>query len=340
MRLDDVRAGRLGGVLAAVGGTPLIELDNLLPGAPFRLYAKLEALNPGGSLKDRPALLMVLDGVRSGAIEPGRTVVVESTSGNLGIGLAQVCRFLGVRLICVVDSRTTEQNIAVLRAFGAEVDVVTEVDAQSGHYQAARIRRVQEIVELLPDAYWPNQYANPLNAQAHQATMREIVDGMPAGIDYLFCATSSCGTLRGCTEYARARQLPLTVVAVDAEGSVIFGGQPGQRLIPGHGAAVRPDLFGPDLADVVVHVSDLDCVVSCRRLVAREAILAGGSAGAVVAAVQRMQHEIPPGARAVLILPDRGERYLDTIYDDAWVTGRFGDCSHLWREPVLAGTPC
>jgi cysteine synthase A len=172
--------------------------------------------------------------------------------------------------------------------------------------------------------------------------MREIWEAVPGGLDYLFCATSSCGTLRGCAEYARAHRLPVTIVAVDAEGSVIFGRRPAPRLIPGHGAAVRPALHQDGLADEVVHVADLDCVVHCRRLAAREAILAGGSAGAVIAAVRRFADRIPAGATCAVILPDRGERYLDTIYNDDWVASHFGDVAHLWKEnsPVVEVGQC
>jgi cysteine synthase A len=163
--------------------------------------------------------------------------------------------------------------------------------------------------------------------------MREIVEALPGGLDYLFCATSSCGTLRGCAEYVRAHRLPVTVVAVDAAGSAIFSPPSGRRLLPGHGAAVRPRLLRDGLADVVVHVDDLDCVVACRRLATREAILAGGSSGAVLAALDGMRDRLPAGATCALIFPDRGERYLDTIYDDEWVAGHFGDVAHLWKEP-------
>ncbi|MFD9356170.1 2,3-diaminopropionate biosynthesis protein SbnA [Streptomyces sp. NPDC060031] len=330
------------GVLGTIGGTPLVELTRLDPSSPFRMYAKLEAHNPGGSIKDRSALEMLRDRIRDGRLVPGRSVVVESSSGNLGIGLAQVCGYFGLRFICVVDPRTNRQNIAIMRALGAEVEVVTETDPATGEYLPMRIRRVRELVERIDHAYWPDQYSNLLNPRAHHATMREIFEQVPGGVDYLFCATSSCGTLRGCAEYARANRLPVTIVAVDAEGSVLFGNAPGPRLIPGHGAAVRPKLYGEGLADAVVHVADLDCVVSCRRLAARESILAGGSSGAVVAAALSMRDRIPPGSTCALIFPDRGERYLDTIYDDDWVTERFGDVSHLWKErkSTMGVAPC
>ncbi|MDT8912929.1 2,3-diaminopropionate biosynthesis protein SbnA [Amycolatopsis sp. PS_44_ISF1] len=321
------------GVLGTIGGTPLVELTTLFRDSPFRAFAKLEAHNPGGSIKDRSALGMLLGRIRDGRLVPGRSVVVESSSGNLGIGLAQVCAYHGIRFVCVADPRTNSQNIAIMRAFGAEVEVVTGTDPVTGEYLPVRKARVRELVALLPHAYCPDQYANPLNPLAHRTTMREIVDDLPDELDFLFCATSSCGTLRGCAEYVRAHELPVTIVAVDAAGSAIFSPPTARRLIPGHGAAEPPKLLRAGLADEVVHVDDLDCVLACRRIATREAILAGGSSGAVVAALEGMRDRVPAGATCALIFPDRGERYLDTIYDDDWVTGNFGDVAHLWKEP-------
>ncbi|MGK5518169.1 2,3-diaminopropionate biosynthesis protein SbnA [Micromonospora sp. URMC 107] len=338
MRVDETDVG---GVLSTIGGSPLVRLDKLMPDAPFTLWAKLEAHNPGGSIKDRSALGMLIDRLRAGELQPGRSVVVESSSGNLGIGLAQVCRYFGIRFICVVDPRTNAQNIAVMRAFDAEVEVVTRTDPATGEYLPQRIRRVQELVATIPNAWWPDQYANPLNPRAHETTMREIVEGVPTPLDFLFCATSSCGTLRGCADYARRHELALTMVAVDAAGSAIFGDySPRKRLIPGHGAGIRPKLYRDGLADKVVHVDDLDCVAGCRRLARREAILAGGSSGAVVAALEQLRDLIPAGATCALIFPDRGERYLSTIYDDDWVAGHFGDVTHLWRDQPMDVPPC
>ncbi len=149
-------------------------------------------------------------------------------------------------------------------------------------------------------------------------------------VDYLFCAASTCGTLRGCVEYVRREGLPTKVCAVDAVGSVIFGSRKAKRLIPGHGAALVPPLFDGGLADRVVHVTDRDCVVGCRRLVKTEGILAGGSSGAVLMALRQVAGQIPDGANCVVIFPDRGERYLDTIYSDEWVAEHFGSVEHLW----------
>ena len=316
------------GVISAVGNTPLVKLNRFLPGAQFELYAKLEALNPGGSSKDRAAISLIQRGLDTGAIRSD-TTIIESSSGNLGVGLAQVCAYFGLRFICVVDQKTTLQNIRLIKSYGAEIDLVLEPDVETGEFLQARIDRVQTLLRSTPNAFWPNQYANVYNAVAHHRTMHEVVTALDGRVDYLFCATSTCGTMRGCAEYIRQHNLSTMIIAVDAVGSVIFGGQKANRLIPGHGAAVRPQLFQANLADRVLCLNDLDCVIGCRRLARREAILAGGSSGAVAMAVTKIQHEIPPGSKCVMILADRGERYLDTIYSDEWVGEHFGNVAEL-----------
>lgn len=325
------------GILSAIGNTPLVALRRLVRTRRFRLFAKLEAANPGGSIKDRAAVSLLQGALRAGRIGAG-TVVVESSSGNMGIGLAQACAVLGLRFICVVDARTTAQNIAIMRAYGAEIEVVDRPDPAGG-FLRARIERVRAISATLPDAFWPDQYGNMNNALAHRQTMHEIVTALDGRVDFLFCPTSTCGTIRGCADYVREHGLRTCVVAVDALGSVIFdaprrrGTKPAiVRLIPGHGAALRPGLYREGVADVCVQLSDLDCVVGCRRLVAMEGILAGGSSGAVVMAVERLADRLADGATCVAVFPDRGERYLDTIYSDTWVRTHFGAVPPLWPE--------
>jgi 2,3-diaminopropionate biosynthesis protein SbnA len=280
---------------------------------------------------------MLNEKVKNGELEPDRSVIIESSSGNLGIGLAQACRYFGMRFVCVVDANTTRQNIAILHAYGAEINVVTEPDPGTGEFLSVRLARVRELLAAIPDSYWPDQYSNPLNSRAHHQTMREIVEALDGQVDYLFCATSTCGTLTGCAEYIRQQGLPTIVVAVDAVGSILFGLRPGRRLIPGHGASVRPALLDVSAADRVVHVSDVECVVGCRRLVSREGILAGGSSGAIVSALEKIRAEIPDNSNCVMILPDGGDRYLDTIYSSEWVDAHFGDISRRWAEPVIMG---
>ena len=323
------------GILSTIGQSPLVRLTSLFPDAQFSLYAKLESSNPGGSIKDRAAYTIIAKAIEEGRLTPGATVI-ESSSGNMGIGLAQVCTYLGFRFICVVDPKTTKANINLLKAYGAEVDMVTEPDPLTGEFLQARVDRVQMLLRKMPHSYWPNQYANVNNAVAHHQTMHEIVTALDGRVDYLFCAASTCGTVRGCAEYIRANRLETKLIGVDAIGSVIFGGPARKRLIPGHGAARRSELFQPGLVERCFHVSDLECVVNCRRLVRREAIVAGGSAGGVLAAVERAQHLIPKNSKCVAILADRGERYLDTIYSDSWVREHFGEVSHLWEAAAVA----
>lgn len=319
------------GILSLVGHTPIVELNQFSKNSHFRLFAKLEAFNPGGSIKDRPALSMIETALGRGDIVPGGTII-ESSSGNMGIGLAQACRYYGMRLVCVVDTKTTAQNISILKAYGAEIDLVSNPDPATGEFLQARINRVQSLLQSIPNSFWPDQYSNIQNAIAHEQTMHEIATELDDKVDYLFCSTSTCGTIRGCATYARNHKLQTKVLAVDAIGSVLFSDKPAKRLIPGHGAAVVPKLLKRDLIDGVIHVSDLECVVGCRRLVREEAILVGGSSGAVIIAIERMRDIIAAGATCVAIFPDRGERYLDTIYSDEWVEQHFGDVSHLWQQ--------
>lgn len=316
------------GILSLIGNTPLLEFRRLFEGRDIRFFAKMEPFNPGGSTKDRPAFRVIEQGLLSGRIN-ANTVVIESSSGNMGIGLAQVCAYHKLRFICVVDPKTTRQNINLMRAYNAEVEMVREPDPATGEYLPARIQRVKDLTALYRNSFWPNQYASKDNSSAHHNTMHEIATALGGKVDYLFCATSTCGTLRGCSEYIREHGLRTRIIAVDAVGSIIFGGTKSKRLIPGHGAAIVPPLFSDGLADDCVHVSDLECVIGCHRLAREEAFLAGGSSGAVVSAMEQYMDKVEPGSVCVAVFADRGERYLDSIYSEEWVAEHFGDISHL-----------
>lgn len=319
------------GILSAIGNTPLVRLHRLWPGAGLRVYAKLELANPGGSMKDRPAAAILEGGFASGAIRHD-TVLIEQSSGNMGIGLAQACRYHGLRFICVVDTKTTTQNIRILRSYGAELACVSEPDLATGEFLPAKLARIQELLREIPNSFWPNQYENQDNPASHyRTTMHEVATEMDGQVDYLFVGTSTCGTIRGCAEYVRDHGMNTRIVAVDSVGSLIFTDRTSKRLIPGLGAAIKPPLFDACLMGECVHVTDLDCVVGCRRLVRAEAILAGGSAGGIVTALHRTAAQILAGSTCVMVLPDRGERYLDTIYSDEWVREHFGEVSHLWE---------
>lgn len=318
------------GVLAAIGRTPLVELRRLYEDASFRCFAKLEGLNPGGSAKDRPAAAIIEDALSTGAID-SESLIVEASSGNTGIGLAQVCAYHGLRFLCIVDSKTTKLNVDILRAYGAELEIVDWPDPATNELLPAKLNRVHEILDTVDNSFWVDQYANAQNAASHyRTTIREILADLGGAPEVLFVATATCGTLRGCLDYLRDHDLTTRVVAVDAVGSQIFSDVKHKRLIPGLGSAICPDLCPTEGIDRCVHVSDAECVAGCRRLARREALLAGGSSGGVVMAIERLRDEIPDGGRCVAILPDRGERYLDTIFSDDWVRANLGDIAHLW----------
>src|SRR6476619_1115269 len=307
------------GILAAIGGTPLVALRRLLLRPDVSVWAKLEASNPGGSAKDRPAARMLGDALDRGLIDIG-TTIVESSSGNMGIGLAQVCRYHGMRLIVVVDSRAHAASVRAMRALGAEVRVITQPDAQTGDLLVARMHEVHRLLEQTPNSFWPDQYANESNPAAHaDGTMREIDEALEGDLDYLFVATSTTGTLRGSGDYLREHGRSTRLVAVDSTGSALFGGVRDRRLLPGFGAGVETSLSAGAEFDELVRVSDLDCVVGCRRLAEREAILAGASSGGVAFAVEELAAQMEPGSRCAAIFADGGAGYLETVYDDAWV---------------------
>ncbi|WP_207395505.1 2,3-diaminopropionate biosynthesis protein SbnA [Bremerella alba] len=309
------------GILEAIGSTPLVQLTRFLDRNDVTLYAKLESQNPGGSAKDRPALQMLREAIESGKVNSD-TTIVESSSGNMGIGLAQACRYYGLRFVCVVDPRAQAQNLAIIKALGSEIEQVTT--PIEGDFLAARLARVDELLEQLPNSYWPNQYANTENPKAHElGTIREIDETLDGTLDYLFVATSSTGTIQGCRNYLRARGRNTQVVAVDATGSVLFGGTSGRRMIPGLGAGREPALARHKFFKHVHRVTDLDCVIGCRRAATKEAMLIGGSAGGVLEAIRSAQNTLL-GKTCVAILHDSGARYLDTVFNDQWVQQELG----------------
>lgn len=309
------------GILSAIGRTPLVELTRHISLAGGRLYAKLEGFNPGGSAKDRPARAIIESAMSAGHIAPG-TTIIESTSGNMGIGLAQACRYYDLPLICVVDPRIQPQNLAILKAYGAQVDMVSE--PLRGDYLRARLARVCHLLATTPNSFWPNQYANPENPRAHcRGTIDEIDQQLLGDYDYVFVAVSSTGTLQGCQQFLQSHGRRAELVAVDAVGSVLFGGSPGRRLIPGLGAGQVPPLARNRVHADVLRVSDVECVVECRRLAHREAILVGGSGGGVLSAIRASRNQLA-GKTVVAILHDSGTRYLDTVFNDTWVEANLG----------------
>jgi 2,3-diaminopropionate biosynthesis protein SbnA len=307
-----------------IGNTPLVRLRRVLGDCHVRLFGKLEGFNPGGSAKDRPAFAMIRSALAEGRIDRD-TVVVESSSGNMGIALAMACAYYGLRFICVVDPRTNGQTIRILETYGAEIELVLQPCAKTKEFLPERLRRVKSLVDSRENAYWPNQYQNPANPRAHyETTMAEIDRDLDGKMDYLFCAVSTCGTIRGCAEYIRDHNLPTKLIAVDAVGSKIFGFEEGYHRIPGMGAGIQPPFCPHSMIEHYIKVSDVECIVGCRQLLRKEAILAGGSSGGMIIAVERYMNEMMEGATCVAILHDRGDRYLDTVYSDEWVENMYG----------------
>lgn len=310
-------------IIDAIGHTPVIELRRLGHAWPFQIFAKLEGLNPGGSGKDRSAKLMILNALKAGEVDPD-TVVIESSSGNMGVGLAQICRILGLRFICVTDIRSTPQTLAIMKLYGAEVICLDTPDAATGEWIPARLNRIELLRKEYRKTFVPSQYSNRWNAKAQIETIKEAFDALDGRVDFVFVATSSCGTLRGAWEFMQTNRAEAKLVAVDAVGSRIFGGESGERMIPALGAGIVPRLLEGVSVDRVIHVTAAECIAGCRLLLKTEAILGGGSSGGVISAIKKMNTDIYRGARCVVVLPDRGERYLDTIYSNAWVEQKVG----------------
>ncbi|MFF8430724.1 2,3-diaminopropionate biosynthesis protein SbnA [Streptomyces sp. NPDC016566] len=299
---------------------PFLTLPGFCPG--FSTTLKLEALNPAGSIKLKTAREMVASARQEGRLRAGAPLI-ESTSGNLGIALAMVCTAHGHPLTLVTDPNTQAQNIRHMRALGAKVVVVTRRD-DNGGYLRSRIEFIENHLPAHPDTVWLNQYRDPAGARAHRRdTMGEILDGFGVP-DWLFVGAGSTGTLMGCLTAVRERRLPTRLVAVDAEGSVTFGGRGAPRHLPGLGTSRRPELFVDDGSFVKIRVAEADTVRACRRVARGYGLLPGASTGTALHAVTELHRLIKGGARVLVIAPDLGERYLDTVYDDDWVIRTFG----------------
>jgi len=307
-------------VVACVGRTPLVVLGRQFPPPGPTVIAKLELMNPSGSMKDRSAAYIIERGIADGTITAA-SHLIESSSGNFGIALAAAARVHGLEFTCVVDPKTTPANLQILQRLGARVELVTDPDDHGCHLDA-RLARVARLCREQPGSIWINQYANERAWQAHyHGTGGEILADLDRPIDCLVVPVSTTGTILGLARRLRGAFPRLHVVAVDAAGSVIFGGSPGPRQVPGFGAGRRPELLAPDEIDEVVYVSDRDAVAGCRSLATTEGILAGGSSGAAVIAIERLRSRLPEHWQVLTVLPDRGDRYLDQVYDDDWVAG-------------------
>jgi len=283
------------------------------------LHIKVELVNPTGSIKYKTARNLLDDAEKQGLIKPGSTII-ESSSGNLGIALAALCAQRGFDFICVVDPNISAQSRKTIKAYGGKVHCVTEKDANGG-YLGTRINYVKSYIAENPGTFWTNQYGSPSNPGAHyRYTAREIEQNVP-DLDLLAIGAGTTGTLIGCCEYFADR---IDILAVDSLGSVTFGGRPGPRYVPGLGASETPPIFRPGLVKDHISVPESEAIVMCHWLAATHGYLAGGSTGTVLAGVAHRLPTLKAGSTIVAISPDGGEKYLDTVYNSAWVEKHFG----------------
>jgi N-(2-amino-2-carboxyethyl)-L-glutamate synthase len=287
------------------------------------LFLKCEGFNFAGSIKLKAAGEMVEAAERDGVLTPG-SVLVESSSGNLGVALSMIAASKGYGFLCVTDSRCNLSTKRLMQALGAEVHVITEPDDVGG-FLGARINYVRAICASDDRYVWLNQYANPQNWKAHYRSTAPAIARQFPQLDVLFVGAGTCGTLMGCARYFREWHRPVRVVAVDTVGSVTFGGPPGRRMIPGLGMSVRPPMLDESYVDEVVRVKEADTIRACHRL-ASKGFLFGGSTGTVVSgAMEWLTLNGSPNVTAVAIAPDFGERYLDTVYHTNWVQDLYGE---------------
>lgn len=310
--------GILPDVTATIGGTPLVALDRLAAGVTPRVVAKLEHMNPGGSVKDRIAVPMIEAAERAGLLKPGG-VIVEPTSGNTGVGLAMAAAIKGYRCIFVMADKQSEEKRALLRAYGAEVIVCpTDVDPED---ERSYYRVSDRLARETPNAWKPDQYHNPMNPEAHyQTTGPEIWEATDGRITHFVCGIGTGGTISGAARYLREQSPGIVVVGGDTEGSVYSGDTPRPYLTEGVGEDFWPDTYDPDTCDVIVRVSDRDAMLTARQGTAAEGILLGMSSGtALWAGLQVARESDDPDALFVVLLPDSGRNYVGKLYNDGWL---------------------
>jgi cystathionine beta-synthase len=300
-----------------IGDTPLVRLDRTGRDLSCQLLAKLEYLNPGGSVKDRPALAMIEAAEREGQLRPGGTLV-EPTSGNTGLGLAMVAARRRYRCIFTMPDKIASEKVQLLRAFGAEVIVCpTAVDPEhpDSYYSVAR-----RLVDSIPGAFQPDQYHNPANPASHRAgTGPEIWRQTVGRVTHFVAGIGTGGTISGVGAYLKTMNPGVQIVGADPEGSVYSGGGGRPYLVEGIGEDFWPDTYDPGVVDRVVMVSDRDSFLTARRVTREEGLLAGGSCGTAVWAALQVGRDLGPEHVVVVLVPDSGRGYLSKVYSDEWM---------------------
>jgi N-(2-amino-2-carboxyethyl)-L-glutamate synthase len=287
------------------------------------LYLKCEGFNFAGSIKLKAAAAMVEAAERNGVLKPD-SILIESSSGNLGVALSMIAASKRYEFLCVTDSRCNLATRRVMEALGSQVHIITQPDPISG-FLGARIEYVRALCASDDRYVCLDQYNNPQNWKAHYRTTAPAIARQFPQLDVLFVGAGTTGTLMGCARYFRARHSPVRIVAVDSFGSVTFGGEPGRRMIPGLGTSVRPPLLDESYVDEVVRVEEADAIRVCHRL-ARSGFLFGGSTGTIVSgAVGWLSQHDARDLTTVAIAPDLGERYLDTVYHINWLHDLYGE---------------
>ena len=282
---------------------------------------KMEGYNPAGSIKLKTAFSLV-EYFENKKLISSNTIFIESSSGNLGVALSAVCAERNYKFTCVSDPNTSKSKIETMQALGAKVVVVDKVDGNGG-YLESRINYIKEKVSNNKNYIWFNQYANQANPDVHRnVTAREIFEKY-GSIDYLVIGAGTTGTLMGCTEYCKLYS-PLTkIYAVDARGSVTFGGLSGVRKIPGLGTSRRPEICDEQNLDEIIYVDEIDTIEMCRWVSKKYGLFIGDSTGTVLAAIENNKYLFEPGKVIVTISPDTGNGYIDTIYNDEWCSKYF-----------------
>jgi cysteine synthase A len=309
-----VLARRVDSVLDLVGGTPLVRLRRLADPGGACIWAKLESLNPGGSVKDRICLAMVLAAEEAGLIQPNKTTLIEPTSGNTGIGLAMVAAAKGYRLVLTMPETMTRERVELLRLYGAEVILTPGSEGMRG-----AVARAEELASKDPTAFMPQQFANPANPEIHyRTTGPEIWKALEGEVDALVAGVGTGGTITGAGRYLRERRPDILIVAVEPERSpVLSGGTPGPHRIQGIGAGFVPQVLDQSIYDEVLTVSDETAIATARRLATEEGISAGISAGAATWAALEVARRFDRHRNVVVVLPDDGLKYLSMFSSES-----------------------